>query len=349
MRGKYVIAGIGHTKFGRLPGRGTVSMNVEACRNALADAGIEKSAVDALFVKVPTSKYSSMYGQTLAEAMGLQPKVGGVWDQGGATNISMISFACMAIEAGQCEVAIVCLADNPRTGTRQAYEKAWGDDGAYGWFSVAAGYAMTMQRHMAEYGTKPEQLGAFAVAVPQSRRQQPARARCACRSTLDKYLESPFIVEPLKRDDCCLVSDGAAAVVVMSDKRARELGVRAPVKILGFGQGQTSYDVPLRPVLTETMAKASAQTAFAMAGLAPKDIDVAQIYDCYTIALLMTLEDYGFCGKGEGGKWSKAGASLPAANCRSTPPAACSRRPACRACSSSSRACARCAAPRSIR
>jgi acetyl-CoA acetyltransferase len=109
MRGKYVIAGIGHTKLGRLPGRGTVSMNVEACRNALADAGIEKSAVDALFVKVPTSKYSSMYGQTLAEAMRLQPKVGGVWDQGGATNISMISFACMAIDAGQCEIAIVCL------------------------------------------------------------------------------------------------------------------------------------------------------------------------------------------------------------------------------------------------
>jgi acetyl-CoA acetyltransferase len=132
MRGKYVIAGIGHTKFGRLPGRGPLSMNVEACRNALKDAGIEKSAVDALFVKVPTSRYSSMYGQALAEAMRLQPKVGGVWDQGGATNISTISFACMAIDAGQCDVAIVCLADDPKTGTRQAYEKAWGDDAAYG-------------------------------------------------------------------------------------------------------------------------------------------------------------------------------------------------------------------------
>src|SRR3954453_5564532 len=101
MRGKYVIAGIGHTKFGPLPGRGTAAMNVEACRNALADEGIEKSAVDALFVKVPPSRYQSMYGHTLAEAMRLQPKVGGVWDQGGATNISMMSFASMAIEAGQ--------------------------------------------------------------------------------------------------------------------------------------------------------------------------------------------------------------------------------------------------------
>jgi acetyl-CoA acetyltransferase len=120
-------------------------------------------------------------------------------------------------------------------------------------------------------------------------------------------MESPFIIEPLKRDDICLVSDGAAAVVVMSEKRARELGVKAPAKILGFGQGQTSYDVPLRPVLTETMAKVSAQTAFKMAGLAPKDIDVAQIYDCYTIAVMMTLEDYGFCKKGEGGRWVEGG------------------------------------------
>ena len=306
MRGKYVIAGIGHTQFGRLPGRGTVSMNVEACRNALADAGIDKSVVDALFVKVPTSKYQSMYGQTLAEAMWMQPKVGGVWDQGGATNISTISFACMAIDAGQCDVAIVCLADDPKTGTRQAYEKAWGDDGAYGWFSVAAGYGMTMQRHMAEYGTRPEQFGEIAVAVRNHGAKNP-HAALRVPLTIDKYMQSPFIIEPLKRDDICLVSDGAAAVVVMSETRARELGVKAPVRILGFGQGQTSYDVPYRPVLTETMAKASAATAFKMAGLSPKDIDVAQIYDCYTIAVMMTLEDYGFCRKGEGGKWVEGG------------------------------------------
>jgi acetyl-CoA acetyltransferase len=306
MRGKYVIAGIGHTQFGRLPGRGTLSLNVEACRNALADARIDKSVVDALFVKVPTSKYQSMYGQTLAEAMMMQPKVGGVWDQGGATNISMISFACMAIDAGQCDVAIVCLADDPKTGTRQAYEKGWGDDAAYGWFSVAAGYAMTMQRHMAEYGTKPEQFGEIAVAVRNHGAKNP-HAQLQLPLTLDKYMTSPFVIEPLKRDDICLVSDGAAAVVVMSEKRARELNVSAPVRILGFGQGQTSYDVPYRPVLTQTMAKVSAQTAFKMAGLAPKDIDVAQIYDCYTIAVLMTLEDYGFCRKGEGGRWVECG------------------------------------------
>lgn len=306
MRGKYVIAGIGQTKFGRLPGRGTVSLNVEACRNALADAGIDKSVVDALFVKVPTSRYSSMYGQTLAEAMRLQPKVGGVWDQGGATNISMISFACMCIEHGQCDVAIVSLADDPKTGTRQAYEKGWGDDGVYGWFSVAAGYGMIMRRHMAEFGTKPEQFGEIAVACRNHGARNP-NAQLQLPLTIEQYMTSPYIIEPLRRDDICLVSDGAAAVVVMSKQRARELGVPAPVEILGYGQGQTSWDVPLRPILTSTAAKVSAETAFRMAGLAPSDIDVAQIYDCYTIAVMMTLEDYGFCKKGEGGRFVEGG------------------------------------------
>jgi acetyl-CoA acetyltransferase len=306
MRGKTVIAGIGHTAFGRLPDRSTISLNVEAIRKALEDACIEKSVVDALFVKVPTSKYESMYGQKLAEAIGVQPRIGGVWDQGGAANISMISFAAMAIDAAQCEVAVVSLADNPKTGTRQAYEKAWGDDAVYGWFGVAAGYAMIARRHMAEYGTKSEQLGAIALACRNHGAANP-HAQLRKPLTLEQYLTSPWVVEPLRRDDICLVSDGAAAVVVMSAKRARELGVPAPVPILGFGQGHTSWDVPQRPVLTSTIAAASAATAFRMAGVGPKDIDVAQIYDCFTIAVLMTLEDYGFCKKGQGGAWVSGG------------------------------------------
>ncbi len=301
-----VIAGIGHTAFGRLPGRDTVSMNVEACRKALEDAGIEKGVVDGLFVKVPTSRFESMYGQKVAEAMRLQPRVGGVWDQGGATNCSTIGFACMSIAAGLCDVAIVALADNPKTGTRAAYERAGGDDAAYGWFGVHAGYAMIAQRHMGEFGTQAEQLGAIAVAARTHGANNP-HAALRLPLTIDKYMESPWIVEPLRRDDICLVSDGAAAVVIMSEARARELKVAAPVPILGFGQGHTSWDVPQRPVMTTTAAKVSAQTAYRMAGIGPADIDVAQIYDCYTIAALMTLEDYGFCKKGDGGKFVEGG------------------------------------------
>lgn len=308
LSGKFVIAGIGHTAFGKLPGRSTVSLNVEAIRKALADAGVEKSAVDGLFVKAPTSKFEMMYAQKLAEALGMQPRIGGIWDHGGASNISMISYAAMAIEAGQCEIAIVALADNPATGTRQAYEKSYGDDDSavYGWFGTPAGYAMITQRHMQQYGTPSDGLGAIAVACRKHGAVNP-NAQLRKPLTLDQYRASRMIVEPLRRDDCCLVSDGAAAVIVMSAERARTMKVAKPVSILGFGQGQTSWDVALRPDLTTTAAKVSAQTAFAMAGLTPKDMDVAQLYDCFTIAPLMTLEDYGFCAKGQGGHWVQGG------------------------------------------
>ena len=308
LSGKVVIAGIGHTAFGKLLGRSTVSLNIEAIRKALADAGVQKSQVDGLMVKAPTSKFEMMYAQKLAEALGIQPRIGGVYDHGGASNISMISYATMAIEAGQCEIAVVSLADNPATGTRQAYEKSYGDDGSglFGWFSTPAGYAMIAQRHMAQYGTTSDQLGAIAVAC---RRHGAANPHAQLRKplTLEQYRESRLIVEPLRRDDCCLVSDGAAAVVLMSAKKAAELKVARPVPVLGFGQGQTSWDVALRPDLTTTAATVSAQTAFAMAGLKPADIDVAQIYDCFTIAALITLESYGFCKPGEGGRFVEGG------------------------------------------
>jgi acetyl-CoA acetyltransferase len=306
MRGRIVIAGIGHTAYGKQPGRSTVSLNLEACRKAIEDAGVGPGEVDSLLVKVPTSKVEMMYGQKLAEAMGLEPRVGGVWDQGGASNISMIAIAAMAIEAGQCDVSLVTLADNPRTGTRQAYEKAWGDDAVFGWFSVVASYAMIARRHMHDHGTTEEQLARIAIAA---RAHGAANADAQLRKplTMDEYFASPWVVEPLRRADCCLISDGAAAVVVMSAERARKRGVRAPVPILGFGQGNSSSDVPLRRDLTETKADVSARTAYAMAGLGPKDIDVAQIYDCFTITALMTLEAYDLCPRGRSAEFFEEG------------------------------------------
>jgi len=306
VRGRAVIAGIGQTAQGKMPGRTTTSLNVEACRKALEDAGIEKSMVDGLFVKYPTSEHRSMYAQTMAEALGIQPRIGGVWDQGGAAPASMISFAAMAIEQGQCEVALVTIADNPRTGTRQAYERGWGDDAVFGWFGTPAGYAMVARRHMEQFGTKQAQLGAVARACRRHGANNPD-AQLRRPLTAEAYETSSFVVDPLRRDDCCLISDGGAAVVVMSAERARQLGVAAPVPILGFGQGQTSWEVAQRPDLTSTAAAVSARTAFSMAGLAPKDIDVAQLYDCFTITVILTLEDYGFCAKGQGGPFVEDG------------------------------------------
>jgi len=305
VRGSVVVAGIGHTTFGAHEGRSTVSMHAEAIRGALADAGVEKEAVDALFVKFPTSAFEFMYGQKVAEAVGLQPRIGGVWDQGGAANIGMISFAALAIEAGQCEIAVVTFADNPKTGSRGAIQKSIGADDVFGWFGAAAGYAMIARRHMAEWGTTADQLGAVAVNARANGAANP-RAQLRKPLTIEGYRAGRSVVAPLRRDDCCLVSDGGAAVVLMSAARARALGVAAPVPILGFGQGQTSWNVELRPDLTSTCAAASAQSAFAMAGLGPKDIDVAQFYDCFTIVPIMTLEDYGFAPRGQGGAYMES-------------------------------------------
>lgn len=306
MRGEVVIAGIGHTAYGRLPDRDVTSLNVEATRLALADAGIEKDLVDGLLVKYPTSGFRTMYGQTMAEAMGLQPRLGGVFDQGGATNISMIMFAAMSILHGECDVAVVVTGDNPKTGTRQAYERGWGDDAGYGWFGTPAGYAMIARRHMEDFGTTHEQLGAVAIAARRHGAANP-NAQLKLPLTPEGYAQSPAVVDPFRRDDCCLISDGAAAVVVMSAARAKELGVQDPVPMLGFGGGQTSWEVAQRPSLTSTAAVASGTTAFTMAGMSPRDIDVAQLYDCFTITPIMTIEDYGFCAKGQGGPFVESG------------------------------------------
>jgi len=294
LRGRCVIAGIGATAFGKLPGRSTVSLNVEACRAALADAGIAKDVVDAVLVKTPTSAREILYGQKLAEALGLQPRLNHALDQGGAANITLISQAVMAIEAGQCEVALVCYADNPRSGSRAVYARPRGEDAVLGWFSTAAGYAMIQRRFMLEHGVPEETFGQVAITCRAHGAANP-RAQLRKPLTLEDYLAGPLMIEPMRRDDACLVSDGGAAVVVMSARRAKELGVPAPVPILGFGQGHTAWEVAQRADLTTTEAAKAAAAAFAMAGLGPRDIQVAQLYDCFTVTPLMTLADYGFC------------------------------------------------------
>jgi acetyl-CoA acetyltransferase len=300
MRGKVVIAGVGHTRYGKHPGRDKVALIVEACGKAIDDAGIEKHSVDGVLVKMANSQPSILYGQRVAEALGLQPKVGAALDQGGAANIALISYAAMCIEAGLMEVAIVCYADTPRTGDRSVFHRPRGNDSIYGWYSTAAGYAMIHQAYLHEHGTARESFGTIAVQCRANGAANP-NAHLRRAITMDDYLASPYVVEPLRRDDCCLVSDGGAAIIVMSAERATSLGIDHAVPILGFGQGQESLDVHLRPSLTRTCASASAATAFSMAGLKPADISMAQLYDCFTITALVTMEDYGFAPRGGAG------------------------------------------------
>ena len=307
LSGKCVIAGIGATAFGKHPGRSSVSLNVEAIREALADANVAKGEIDALFVKPPTSDFQMLYSVKVASALGIQPKMGGAWDQGGAANATLISVACMAIEAGQIDIAVVSFADTPRTGSRDVYARARGDDALYGWLGTLPGYAMIMQRHIGQHGTPPEAFGEIAVAARRHGANNP-KAQVQNPLTLDDYLAAGPIVAPLKRDDCTLISDGGGAVVIMSAKAAARRGLTAPVPIRGWGYGQTFVEVAYRSDMTTTMASVSGKTALTMAQLRPEDVDCVQIYDCFTIAALMTLEDYGFCKKGQAADFVKGGA-----------------------------------------
>lgn len=306
MRGRAVIAGVGSTAYGKLPGRDRVSLIVEAARNALNDAGIEKARVDGVLVKMANSEPSFMYGQRVAEALGIQPKVGGSLDQGGAANIALISYAAMAIDVGLMDCCIVAFGDNPRTGSRQVYARPRGDDAVYGFYSTAAGYALIHQAYRQRYAVPDAHFGSVPVTVRGHGARNPD-AQLRLPLTLDAYLDAPYLIEPLRRDDCCLVSDGAAAVIVTSARLAREWGLDRAIPVLGFGQGQESLDVHLRADLTRTMAATSASTAFAMAGMTWDDIGVAQLYDCFTITPLITLEDYGFCPPGQAAAFCAAG------------------------------------------
>ncbi|GGF49168.1 thiolase [Aliidongia dinghuensis] len=306
MRGRTVIAGVGHTAYGKHPDRDRVSLIVEACRNALADAGVAKDMVDGVLVKMANAEPSILYGQKVAEALGMKPKIGCALDQGGAANIALISYAALAIEAGMLDIAIVCYGDTPRTGSRKVYARPRGDDAVYGWYSTAAGYALLHQRYKQQYALGDEGFGAVAVTCRSHGARNP-HAHLQKPITLDEYMASPFVVEPLRRDDCCLLSDGAAAVIVMSARRARELGIAQAVPVLGFGQAQESWEVHLREDLTRTVAGASAEMALRMAGLEHRDIAVAQLYDCFTVTPLITLEDYGFCKRGQAARFAAEG------------------------------------------
>lgn len=300
MRGKVVIAGVGNTRYGKHPGRDRVDLIVEATRLALADAGLSKDMVDGVFVKMANSEPSILYGQKVSEALGLRPRIGCALDQGGAANIGLITYAAMAIEAGMIDVALVCYGDTARTGSRAVYHRPRGDDAVVGWYSTAAGYALIHQAYCNAYNPRDEEFGVVAVQARENALgNENAHLRAAL--SMDDYLQSPLVVAPLRRDDCCLVSDGGAAILLMSARRARQLGRHNAVPILGLGQGQESWDVHLRADLLRTMAEGSAQAAFAMAGLGPADIGVAQIYDCFTVTVLQTLEDYGLAPRGRAG------------------------------------------------
>jgi acetyl-CoA acetyltransferase len=225
-------------------------------------------------------------------------------DQAGASNIGLVAYAAMCIEAGLCNVAVVSYGDNPLTGNRAAYGRRpegpsyGGDEAVAGMSGAPCGYAMIAQRYRYEYGLSDEALGTVATTFRHNATLNP-NAQYNEPMTMDDYLNARWVAEPFRLYDCCPVTDGAAAVIVTSTERARSLK-KKPVRIMGFGQGHPSWDLAQREVWTTSGAAISGPIAFKMAGISVEDVDFAELYDCFTIVPIVTLEDYGFCKKGEG-------------------------------------------------
>lgn len=307
------IAGIGESRLGRVPDMPALALQREAAEAALTDAGLTFADVDGLLTTPLRTETWAMPCGMVAQEFGLETRYLATLDVAGASGCSMVMHAAMAVATGQASV-VLCVAGQPLLSHRGRDASVRAMAGA-GWAHpaleapygplVPSLYALVAQAHMAEYGTTAEQLAEVAVAMrgwagmnPNAQKRDPI--------TVADVLASPMVTSPLHVLDCALVSDGAVAFVITSAERARDLRAR-PVLPLGAGSGFSHGYIGEYATPTVTGAVASGRVAFGQAGVMPSDIDVAELYDCFTITVIVELEDLGFCAKGEGGAFVSGG------------------------------------------
>ena len=295
------------------PDKSDLLIQAESAARALEDAGLEKSDVDALFVSNASDRNSAL---TLADYLNLYPRYVDNTSVGGASFEFHLSHAVTAIAAGRLDCAVITYGSTARSGGVAVGTGGFGRYGhnyvnvgpesfeeVYGFTTVGL-YAMVAQRHMHQYGTRPEQLAEIAVTM---RRHASLNPHAMYRDpiTVDDVLSSRMISSPLHLLDCCVISDGGGAVVVASPQVARACQ-KAPVWVLGVGEAVAHQGAGYRD-LTQIAAAQTADRAFGMAGVTREDVDLAMVYDSFTITVLVTLEDLGFCQKGEGGDFVSGG------------------------------------------
>jgi acetyl-CoA acetyltransferase len=304
------ITGAAGTAVGELPGSSCMGLHAQAALAAVDDAGLALSDIDGVLCAYSFTEPHLMLASVFCEYMGIHPAVCTAVQSGGASACIMLMQAAALVASGQCRHVLCATGDNRLTGmSRDGAVAALAEVGhpqferPYG-ISVPAAYALVAQRYLHEFGATPEQLAAIAVEHRRHAGRHP-HAHKRDPITVDDVMRSRVICSPLRLLDCCLVSDGGAAIVVSAPDAARD--TRAPIRVLGMGQGHTHEHIVAAPSLTDFGCKDSSRRAFAQAGLGPADIDVALIYDSFTITLLVELESIGFFERGEAGAAALAG------------------------------------------
>lgn len=308
LRGQVAIVGIGLSPVGKVPGRSPLWLAAAAAKQALADAGMQKSEIDGVIASPAMAAQFHRFSVAFSEYFGVRPTFSNTLQVSGATAATMFNIAAAAIHGGLAETVLVVGGDSLLSGLTpelalrsltesrdQQYEMPFG-------IPVANTFAMTAHRHMKEFGTTPEQLAQVAVTQRQHATRTPG-AQQTEPITIEDVLNSKMVTSPYRKLDCSLISDGGAAFILTSAERAKALGIEKPIYILGGGECYTHEHIFLMPSLTTTGAVQSSQKAYAMAGYGPKDMHTAGVYDCFTGTVIMMLEDLGFCPKGEGGRF----------------------------------------------
>lgn len=303
-----VIVGVGESEQGVLPGRSALELQSDALAAALEDSGLLKDEIDGVFC-TGLPRYSAVVA---AEYHGLKPRHIDSTEAGGTSAQLYVGHAVAAIRANLCTTAVILYGSTQRSsGTRHiggavapGMPQAEFEAPSNPLLPISA-YALVAQRHMYEFGTKPQQLAQIAVSTREwarlnswAYRQEPL--------SIDDVLSSPLVSSPLHRDEICVVTDGAGAVILTTAQRGRSLRQK-PIHVLGHGEALSHFSISQMPDLTRTAAAESGARAFSMAGLRPEEMDLAEIYDSFTITVLLSLEDLGFCAKGDGGAFVEGG------------------------------------------
>jgi acetyl-CoA C-acetyltransferase len=309
VRGRAFVAGAYEHPGRVLPDKSVPQIHAEVAAGALADAGLGFADVDGYFC---ARDVDGVGGLSMAEYLGLSTSYMDSTETGGSAYVAHVGHAAAAIMAGKCSVALITLGGTPRSIAGGGLGSGFGEPPERAFEAVfgnqtSAMYALAAQRHMYEYGTTGEQLAWIKVAASRHARHNP-NAFLRKPVTVEEVLDSPLVSDPLHRLDCCIITDGGGALVVVAPEVAASLDRRC-VKVLGHGDAPKHADGG-RVDLTYTGARWSGPRAFAEAGVTPADIDYASIYDSFTITVLEAIEDLGFCEKGKGGLFVADGGLL---------------------------------------